>query len=837
MSKRLLKISAAITGFLLLLFLTLLLLPEFFSGNIKSEMLRRLNGQITARIEADGPARISLLSHFPDASLSFSGILILSEGSDSDTVAFIDRLSFLFNPFDFLRGRYTIRKVDLGHARLMLHIDAQGRKNFEVLKMPGNASPRSGPAAGESLSLNISGFSFDRIDLDYRDERSSQYLDFSLMDGQVAVQLNNGLLDMNVNTDLRAEAPRFGGVSYPLPADIHLGGRLTADREKGIYRFVNTSLLLDGAPLRIRGLIEEKPYGFWIDLLVAGEEMDMGILASLCDSFLPEPWHWQGEGSWNLRASAKGPYGSGRNPHLDFGISLRDARVRLPFLEDEIRELDMELNFNNGTENSFSASELVLRKVRLSCGGYPLDMEGRLRNFDSPDLKLKINGTWDARTLSPEAIEADISGLGGLFIFENLQLHYASGRMAAAGGTLNVVDLAAESRGEAFEAGVLKIKLKDKDLEMNVEDARLGASDFSLRGKVKNWPAFPDSSAGHPSIEAEIHSDFQDWNELDRILGAFGSASASEDSTADYLKFLKSVRGDLNFSCGELRAGSFRAEDIVAGIRLRPYLLTLDTLSLKSSGGAFHMRSIGRYLPGGLLLESELRGSHIDVRALFRSFDNFRQDYLLSENLSGRMEGRISGSLEFDRHLRLQSRKSDLKGTLEIRDGGLYHFAPMMQLSSFVKVKELEEIHFSTLKNIVLLKGDRVILPVMAIQSTAMNLWLSGDYFYYPDSVDYYFKVDLLDVLARKFSPGKSSLPEDGEERDGLLYLYVAMKGGVDDPEIEFSKRKVTERFERMNLIRENEFIDFDQIGSEAGEPRLKPQKSSPGEMEFIEEW
>jgi len=97
--------------------------------------------------------------------------------------------------------------------------------------------------------------------------------------------------------------------------------------------------------------------------------------------------------------------------------------------------------------------------------------------------------------------------------------------------------------------------------------------------------------------------------------------------------------------------------------------------------------------------------------------------------------------------------------------------------------------------------------------------------------------VDLLDVLARKFSPGKSSLPEDGEERDGLLYLYVAMKGGVDDPEIEFSKRKVTERFERMNLIRENEFIDFDQIGSEAVEPRLKPQKSSPGEMEFIEEW
>jgi hypothetical protein len=293
----------------------------------------------------------------------------------------------------------------------------------------------------------------------------------------------------------------------------------------------------------------------------------------------------------------------------------------------------------------------------------------------------------------------------------------------------------------------------------------------------------------------------------------------------------------LKFTCEELRAGSFTAQEVFAGIRLRPYLLSIDSVFLKSSGGEFHMRSIGRYLPGGLALESVLRGSNIDVRALFHSFDNFGQDYLLKDNLSGRMEGSVSGTLEFDRQLRLRSGKSDLKGELEIKDGGLYHFAPMMQLSSFVKVKELEEIHFSTLKNIVLVKGDRVILPVMAIQSTAMNLWLSGDYFYAPDSIDYYFKVDLLDVLARKFSLGKSSLPDAGEARDGLVYLYVVMNGVVDDPGIEFSKRKVKERFERMNLIRENEFIDFDQIGRDAEAPRLKPRESSPGDMEFIEEW
>ena len=837
MPKRLLKISAAITGFLLLFLLTLLLLPEFFSGNIKSEMLRRLNRQMSARIEADGPARISLLSHFPDASLSFSAILILSEAKDNDTLASIDRISFLFNPFDLLRGRYTIRKVDVGRARLMLNIDAQGRKNFEVRTLADSSRPHSEKDSGQTLELDIRAFSFDRIDVGYRDERSEQYLDFSLMDGEVAVLLSNNLLDMNVNMDLSAGAPRFGGVSYPLPGDIHLDGRLTADREKGIYRFINTSLLLEGAPLHIRGLIEEKAYGFWIDLMATGDELDLEILSSLSNSFLPDARQWQGRGSWKLRSTVRGPYGSGRNPHIELGISLSDARVQLPFLDDELRELNLDLNFSNGAGNSFSTSGITLRKGALSCAGYPLDLEGRLINFDNPDLKLQLNGTWDGRTLSPEPGGDKISDLSGLFIFENFRLHYASGRIADASGTLNVVDPACESRGEVLKAGVLKLKIKNRDLEIRVEDAQVGASDFSIQGKVKNWPAFADSSGAHPAIEADIHSELQDWLELDRILGAFSADSAAGDSTADYLKYLKKVRGNLKFTCEELRAGSFTAQEVFAGIRLRPYLLSIDSVFLKSSGGEFHMRSIGRYLPGGLALESVLRGSNIDVRALFHSFDNFGQDYLLKDNLSGRMEGSVSGTLEFDRQLRLRSGKSDLKGELEIKDGGLYHFAPMMQLSSFVKVKELEEIHFSTLKNIVLVKGDRVILPVMAIQSTAMNLWLSGDYFYAPDSIDYYFKVDLLDVLARKFSLGKSSLPDAGEARDGLVYLYVVMNGVVDDPGIEFSKRKVKERFERMNLIRENEFIDFDQIGRDAEAPRLKPRESSPGDMEFIEEW
>ena len=236
-------------------------------------------------------------------------------------------------------------------------------------------------------------------------------------------------------------------------------------------------------------------------------------------------------------------------------------------------------------------------------------------------------------------------------------------------------------------------------------------------------------------------------------------------------------------------------------------------------------------------MQGSLYGQGVDVHQFFRSFDNFGQDYLVAENLKGRINGRVQGTLFFDSDLMLVEEKNDLTGDLTINEGALIDFEPMRQLSAFVKVKELENIQFSTLRNIIYLQGDRVILPVMYIQSTAMNLWLSGDYFYLPDSIDYYFKIDLLDVLARKFSLSHSELKDAEKKGEGLIYLYVAMRGPSDDPEIEFSKRKVMNRFEEMNLIRENGFIDFNQAKRSRAKPKSTPRKNEKGEIEFIEDW
>ena len=134
-----------------------------------------------------------------------------------------------------------------------------------------------------------------------------------------------------------------------------------------------------------------------------------------------------------------------------------------------------------------------------------------------------------------------------------------------------------------------------------------------------------------------------------------------------------------------------------------------------------------------------------------------------------------------------------VSGDIDILNGELVGFEPMKELSTFAKLKELEHVEFDRLKNEIEIRDERVIIPAMLIRSTALNLVMGGNH-YFDDRIEYYFKVNLLDVLARKFRFGKTRLSDVDDINEGLINLYVAMTGTVDDPIIKTDKKLVIEK-------------------------------------------
>jgi hypothetical protein len=193
--------------------------------------------------------------------------------------------------------------------------------------------------------------------------------------------------------------------------------------------------------------------------------------------------------------------------------------------------------------------------------------------------------------------------------------------------------------------------------------------------------------------------------------------------------------------------------------------------------------------------------------------------------------------VQWDKQLNFLTDKMDIRGDLEISDGELVDFKPLEQLSSYVKVKELEHIQFSTLKNTVIIRNGRVMLPAMAIKSTALNLWISGAHTFEND-IDYQVQIDMMDVLARKIKLGKMKLDRAEQKGEGMFNVYVTMTGDVNDPTFETDKAAVLTAFQESRKELDPQFIDFEGLESEGTDeqaPQPKKREYSDTDLEFID--
>jgi hypothetical protein len=109
-----------------------------------------------------------------------------------------------------------------------------------------------------------------------------------------------------------------------------------------------------------------------------------------------------------------------------------------------------------------------------------------------------------------------------------------------------------------------------------------------------------------------------------------------------------------------------------------------------------------------------------------------------------------------------------VESNIEIANGELINFEPLMGLSKFISLSELKDIKFSNLKNQIFIRHQQIIIPQMDINSSAFNITGSGVHDF-DNHYTYRINVLLSEVLARKAKLNKKENSEFGIiEDDGL---------------------------------------------------------------------
>ena len=212
--------------------------PMLLRGKIAQIVKREANEMFDARVDFE-KLDISLLRHFPRASLDLKGLTVVGAGPfEGDTIVAANRISVVVNPMSlFGDDGFEVTKVILAEPALHAHKLADGKVNWDIVKASGE-EPAAGEVSSEegssSFSLSIRDFRISDATIRYEDDStgmrfSTAPLSLRLRGDMSADQTDLDQTDLDLRLTAGAVRLVSGGIPLLSDAEAELDAVIAAD--------------------------------------------------------------------------------------------------------------------------------------------------------------------------------------------------------------------------------------------------------------------------------------------------------------------------------------------------------------------------------------------------------------------------------------------------------------------------------------------------------------------------------------------------------------------------------------------------------------------------------
>jgi hypothetical protein len=340
-----------------------------------------------------------------------------------------------------------------------------------------------------------------------------------------------------------------------------------------------------------------------------------------------------------------------------------------------------------------------------------------------------------------------------------------------------------------------RVHIEDEHLKLEEFGGALGKSSFET-----DLSYYFGSKKGKKEDFLEFTSPYLDFDKL------FSYEELSSSKTEDAAAAHDSVFSifDIPFpnmryhmDIGQLKYHRYDIRNINSDLRTtKNHMLYIDTLMMDIADG--HM-DISGYFNGAdrekIYFSPVIKMKNLDMDKLMVKFDNFGQDEVVSNNIHGRINGKLWGRVHMHADLVPIIDDSEIHMDFNITEGALEDYAPLEVLSGYFEDEALHKVIFDTLKNHVDMTNGEMTIPEMIINTNLGFVKISGkqdmDY-----NMEYYISVPWKMVAKagrNKLFNNKDTDPEsigefDPEKRYRFVNLIIT--GDAEDYSVKMGKKK-----------------------------------------------
>lgn len=769
------KIGIGVMILLITLFVSLLIVANFYEDKVKALAVKVLEKNLDCDIyiaDIEKDVRLDVYRNFPKASVGFHHIYTFGKDqAKKDTLLSLEKIDVLFNVMNLFSDDITINEIRFENGSV--HVKEDGvNSNYHVWKTD---STLKEPVDFEIEELVVKGVQFKYLDVKTGSTVSSYVEDaefrLEVLDKSTKVNVSGKFSNLNLhafNKDIR-------------PLNLYVNSEIKID-ERGLH-LCESNFSVNGMNVKVDG-----------DWGNTNGKLNYQI-NDLNYQKLKWIYRFEEEVQTNIdqvsgRLKLKGIVS--KQAEI-ISISNEFSTDQTTYESDSLsfKDLSFKGRFQIPNLNKASQSRLDIKDLKGVYKGLPVELDFSLSNSSWLALKGKSKG--EVAHLKEVLKDLNLEELGGTYV---VNFEYSSGLNYLTTKVFDKLKLHGEVENASLREKESPYQLTGftgsfdlKKGQLNVKGlaGMVNQSDIKLNGAIHHL--FDEQIV---SLKADLKSKHF---RLEDFMIDDGKGS-SEIYIPEKMQFKLSTHFD------KMTYTSFEATEVSGSLSFRGKQLFFFPLTMKTADGKMVLRGkLDARNDGRIDFKSNTTLENINLQKLFKSLNNFGQDYVTDAHIRGLAKAEIETYIPFDIQLNPNIDKVYLLGSIEVVDGELIDNEMMMELSDFIEISELKHIKFSRLKNDIRIENQRIYIPEMDIASNAMNVKLSGEQGF-DETIDYHFVVKLSEVLSKRAIKKKEN-SEFGElENDqSSIRLFLKMTGTLDDPEIKYDRKNM------MNTLK-NELIE-----------------------------
>ncbi len=794
----------------LILFVASIVVAVVFEDEIGQTLVAEINKGLVDDLEVEN-FRLSLIKGFPYVNADLQNVIL--PDNRKGVLLEAQSMSFKIGLLGLLTSNLKIESVVVENGALFIQVNRKGKANY-LIKKPSNQDVATSEL---NFALSLDKATLKDIELIYVDERSKQEMKLQLENASFSGKFNNDQFSLISDAKIYSNFVELDGRRYFVGKDLGYDAKMYVDLENNFYEFQEMELAVAKNIFSVFGNIEPHSSSTEFDLEITSKTGNIESVIQL----LPEEYQYlegfASRGNFTFDATIKGISNATEKPTFDVNFGLVDGEISHTVLESNVKDVSFAAHFKSGKSHAGRDALFEINNFKGYFNRELLESQLKLTNLENPTINFQMDGTLPLESIYTLFDSPFITDGDGEVEIRNLELEGQYEDMinpsrihrVKSSGTLEFDDAELTINGEALilDRGILVLK----DNELKIERLKLegAGSEIVFGGYANNFlPVLLADSINSKDAKLRFKATLESKNlDLDRLVGLTEVkveeslfTSKGIEVVPDSIKQENIHRREVitNFLEGtfEARVASFNydlieGESFNGNLEFKNKQMSVIGEAL-AMGGSFDIDGTGYFekLPK---FRAKFVCKDINAKEFFRQGKNFGQDVLASRHIEGTLNANMVVSATFDTEGNLLYDELRVIAGVGITDGELNDFELLEDFSAYANSDDLRKIRFVDMQNWFEIKNERIYIPVMFIQTNAMNMLLSGEHTF-NNEIDYNIKVNAGQILMSKLT-NKSGIQPQPAKKKGLFNLYFNVSGDIEDYTIETNRKKVKKEF------------------------------------------